>query len=122
MLCQEPAQQIAATGDREADRERKLGAERAVIHWRMFLFCPRERSPAGEGNDKGGCRKPTGTLFGICPLPKAVSLEVSLRCSAIKLPYLLAPPEGEIDATPNALIAEGADWRFLNELKRELKA
>jgi NitT/TauT family transport system substrate-binding protein len=29
---------------------------------------------------------------------------------------------GEIDATPNALIAEGTDWRFLNELKRELKA
>jgi NitT/TauT family transport system substrate-binding protein len=29
---------------------------------------------------------------------------------------------GEIDATPNAILAEGADWRFLNELKRELKA
>lgn len=29
---------------------------------------------------------------------------------------------GEIDATPNQIIAEGADWRFINELKRELKA
>ena len=29
---------------------------------------------------------------------------------------------GQIEATPNQLIAEGADWRFLNELKRELKA
>jgi NitT/TauT family transport system substrate-binding protein len=29
---------------------------------------------------------------------------------------------GEIDATPNALIADGSDWRFVNELKRELKA
>jgi NitT/TauT family transport system substrate-binding protein len=29
---------------------------------------------------------------------------------------------GMIDATPNAIIAEGSDWRFLNELKRELKA
>jgi NitT/TauT family transport system substrate-binding protein len=29
---------------------------------------------------------------------------------------------GMIDATPNQIIAEGADWRFLNELKRELKA
>jgi NitT/TauT family transport system substrate-binding protein len=27
-----------------------------------------------------------------------------------------------ITSTPNQLIAEGADWRFLNELKRELKA
>ena len=25
-------------------------------------------------------------------------------------------------ATPNRIIAEGTDWRFLNELKRELKA
>jgi NitT/TauT family transport system substrate-binding protein len=29
---------------------------------------------------------------------------------------------GEIDATPNQILAEGTDWRFLNELKRELKA
>jgi NitT/TauT family transport system substrate-binding protein len=28
---------------------------------------------------------------------------------------------GQIDSTPNRIIAEGADWRFLNELKRELK-
>jgi NitT/TauT family transport system substrate-binding protein len=29
---------------------------------------------------------------------------------------------GAITSSPNALIAEGTDWRFLNELKRELKA
>jgi NitT/TauT family transport system substrate-binding protein len=29
---------------------------------------------------------------------------------------------GEVNATPNEIIAEGTDWRFLNELKRELKA
>jgi NitT/TauT family transport system substrate-binding protein len=28
---------------------------------------------------------------------------------------------GMIGASPNAIIAEGTDWRFLNELKRELK-
>ena len=27
-----------------------------------------------------------------------------------------------IKSSPNALLAEGTDWRFLNELKRELKA
>jgi NitT/TauT family transport system substrate-binding protein len=27
-----------------------------------------------------------------------------------------------IKSTPQAIIAEGTDWRFLNELKRELKA
>jgi NitT/TauT family transport system substrate-binding protein len=29
---------------------------------------------------------------------------------------------GELEATPKKIIAEGTDWRFLNELKRELKA
>jgi NitT/TauT family transport system substrate-binding protein len=29
---------------------------------------------------------------------------------------------GDLDSTPNQLIAAGTDWRFLNELKRELKA
>lgn len=29
---------------------------------------------------------------------------------------------GMLNNSPNALIAEGTDWRFLNELKRELKA
>jgi NitT/TauT family transport system substrate-binding protein len=28
---------------------------------------------------------------------------------------------GELNSTPNQLIAEGTDWRFLDELKRELK-
>jgi NitT/TauT family transport system substrate-binding protein len=28
---------------------------------------------------------------------------------------------GMIKATPNRIIAEGTDWRFLSELKRELK-
>ncbi len=28
---------------------------------------------------------------------------------------------GMIKSTPNKIIAEGTDWRFLNELKRELK-
>jgi NitT/TauT family transport system substrate-binding protein len=29
---------------------------------------------------------------------------------------------GMIKSTPNQLIAQGTDWRFLKELKRELKA
>jgi NitT/TauT family transport system substrate-binding protein len=29
---------------------------------------------------------------------------------------------GMIKSSPNTLLAEGTDWRFLNELKRELKA
>jgi NitT/TauT family transport system substrate-binding protein len=29
---------------------------------------------------------------------------------------------GMIKSSPNTLLADGADWRFPNELKRELKA
>ena len=28
---------------------------------------------------------------------------------------------GMISANPNTILAEGTDWRFVNELKRELK-
>jgi NitT/TauT family transport system substrate-binding protein len=29
---------------------------------------------------------------------------------------------GMIKSSPNALLADGTDWHFVNELKRELKA
>ena len=35
---------------------------------------------------------------------------------------LLLHEAGMINSSPNALLADGTDWRFLNELKRELKA
>ena len=35
---------------------------------------------------------------------------------------LLLHEAGMITSTPQKIIAEGTDWRFLNELKRELKA
>jgi NitT/TauT family transport system substrate-binding protein len=43
--------------------------------------------------------------------------EDSLRFYALRLHEV-----GIITSSPNQLIAEGTDWRFLNELKRELKA
>ncbi len=43
--------------------------------------------------------------------------EDSLRFYALRLHEV-----GMIKSSPNALIAQGTDWRFLNELKRELKA
>jgi NitT/TauT family transport system substrate-binding protein len=42
--------------------------------------------------------------------------EDTLRFYALRLRDV-----GMIDANPNELIAKGTDWRFLNELKRELK-
>jgi len=43
--------------------------------------------------------------------------EDSLRFYALRLHEV-----GMIKSTPNKLIAEATDWRFLNEIKRELKA
>jgi NitT/TauT family transport system substrate-binding protein len=43
--------------------------------------------------------------------------EDSLRFFALRLHEV-----GMIKSSPNTLLAEGTDWRFLNELKRELKA
>jgi NitT/TauT family transport system substrate-binding protein len=43
--------------------------------------------------------------------------EDSLRFFALRLHEV-----GMIKSSPNALLAEGTDWRFFNELKRELKA
>jgi NitT/TauT family transport system substrate-binding protein len=43
--------------------------------------------------------------------------EDTLRFYALRLHEL-----GLITSSPNQIIAEGTDWRFLNELKRELKA
>jgi NitT/TauT family transport system substrate-binding protein len=54
-------------------------------------------------------------------LPYAVwrdyDAEDTLRFYALRL-----HEAGMITSTPSRIIAEGADWRFLNELKRELKA
>jgi NitT/TauT family transport system substrate-binding protein len=43
--------------------------------------------------------------------------EDTLRFYALRL-----HEAGMITSTPNKIIADGTDWRFLNELKRELKA
>ena len=43
--------------------------------------------------------------------------EDTIRFYALRLHEL-----GFIKSSPNAIIAGGTDWRFLNELKRELKA
>jgi len=48
---------------------------------------------------------------------REASAEDSLRFHALRL-----HEAGLIKLTPQQIIARGSDWRFLNELKRELKA
>jgi NitT/TauT family transport system substrate-binding protein len=43
--------------------------------------------------------------------------EDALRFHALRL-----HEAGMIKSSPNQLLAQGTDWRFFNELKRELKA
>ena len=53
------------------------------------------------------------------------SLRPLARVRPRGLPALLRAASargGMINSSPNTLLAEGTDWRFLNELKRELKA
>jgi NitT/TauT family transport system substrate-binding protein len=45
------------------------------------------------------------------------SVEDSVRFWALKL-----HETGFVKSAPNRIISEGTDWRFLNELKKELKA
>jgi NitT/TauT family transport system substrate-binding protein len=45
------------------------------------------------------------------------SAEDTLRFYALRLREV-----GMLKSTPQELLAQGTDWRFLNELKRELKA
>jgi NitT/TauT family transport system substrate-binding protein len=57
------------------------------------------------------------TLTEIPYVWREFDLENSLRFFALRLHEV-----GMVKSTPNQIIAEGTDWRFLNELKRELKA
>ena len=43
--------------------------------------------------------------------------DTTIRFHALRLHEV-----GMIKSDPNRLIAQGTDWRFLNELKKELKA
>jgi hypothetical protein len=61
------------------------------------------------------------TLQGIGDVPygkwREYDPEDTMRFYALRMNEV-----GMIKSTPNQLIAQGTDWRFLNELKRELKA
>jgi NitT/TauT family transport system substrate-binding protein len=71
--------------------------------------------------DRGFSERYDYALQTLAELPYAswheFDAEDSLRFFALRLHEI-----GMIESSPNKLIAEGTDWRFLNELKRELKA
>jgi NitT/TauT family transport system substrate-binding protein len=71
--------------------------------------------------DRGFAQNYDYALQTLAELPYAswreFDAEDSLRFFALRLHEV-----GMITSSPNQLLAEGTDWRFLNQLKRELKA
>ena len=79
--------------------------ERAVRHWSTAL----------------SSRRTLSALQALNEIPWASWRELDPEDS-LRFYVLWMHEFGQLSATPNKIIAEGTDWRFLNELKRELKA
>src|SRR6266850_1014802 len=111
------------TGHREFVRKHPVATKRAT---RAILkaadICAREPERAARYMVKKGHEASYGIALEVV---KEVSYDAwrtfdpedTLRFHALRLHEV-----GMIKSTPQKLIAQGTDWRFLNELKRELKA
>jgi NitT/TauT family transport system substrate-binding protein len=111
-----------AFGNRDFVRERPVATKRAL---RAILkaadMCASQPEKAAQRLvDEAFAERYETALQVLTELPYNVWREYdpedSLRFYALRLHEV-----GMIESSPNALIAEGTDWRFLNELKRELK-
>jgi NitT/TauT family transport system substrate-binding protein len=110
-------------GSREFVRAHPVATKRAL---RAFLkaadLCATEPARAAQRLvDAGFSGRYDYALQTLTELPydrwREYDAEDALRFYALRLHEV-----GMIKSSPNALIAEGTDWRFLNEIKRELKA
>ena len=110
-------------GNTEFVREHPVATKRVL---RAILkaadFCAAD--PAGAAQrlvDGGFTPRYDYALQTLAELPydrwREYDAEDTLRFYALRL-----HEAGMITSSPNAILAEGTDWRFLNELKRELKA
>jgi NitT/TauT family transport system substrate-binding protein len=93
---------------------------RAVLKAADVCFAEPRRA-AQRLVDGGFTERYDYTLQGLSEVPygqwREYDPEDTLRFYALRLHEV-----GMIQSSPNALLAAGTDWRFLNELKRELKA
>jgi NitT/TauT family transport system substrate-binding protein len=111
-----------AFGNRDFVREHPIATKRflrAVL--KTADFCAAEPARAARRMVEAGfTERYDYALETLTELPYAswreFDPEDSLRFFALRLHEV-----GMIKSSPNKIIAEGADWRFLNELKRELK-
>jgi NitT/TauT family transport system substrate-binding protein len=112
-----------AFGNRKFVRDHPVATKRFI---RAVLkaadFCAAEPASAAQQLvDRGFTERYDYALQTLTELPYAswreFDAEDTLRFYALRLHEV-----GMIKSGPNAILAEGTDWRFLNELKRELKA
>jgi NitT/TauT family transport system substrate-binding protein len=110
-------------GNREFVRAHPIATKRAL---RAVLkaadMCAAEPERAAQGLvDAGVTQRYDYALQTLSEIPydrwREFDSEDTMRFFALRL-----HETGMIKSSPNALLAEGTDWRFLNELKRELKA
>ena len=110
-------------GDREYVRKYPVATKRVL---RAILkaadLCASDPARAARSLvDRGFTARYDYALQSVSELPydkwREYDPEDTLRFYALRL-----HDAGLIKSSPNKIIADGTDWRFLNELKRELKA
>jgi NitT/TauT family transport system substrate-binding protein len=112
-----------AAGNREFIHNHPIATKRVLrALFKANDICATEPESAAQHLvDRGFAQNYDYALQTLTELPFASWREFdpddSLRFFALRLHEV-----GMIQSSPNALLAEGTDWRFLNELKRELKA
>ena len=101
-------------------RSRPSGCLRAILKAADLCAAEPERA-AQRLVDAGFTGRYDYALQTLSDLPydrwREFDAEDTLRFYALRL-----HEAGMITSSPNQILAEGTDWRFLNELKRELKA
>jgi NitT/TauT family transport system substrate-binding protein len=110
-------------GNRAGVRDHPIATKRFLrAIYKAADFCTAEPETAAQKLVDGGfVRRYDYALQTIAAIPydrwREYDSEDTLRFYALRL-----HEAGMIRSSPNALLAEGTDWRFLEELKRELKA
>ena len=110
-------------GNRALVRDHPIATKRFLrAIYKAADFCTAQPEIAAKELVNGGfARRYDYALQTIVEIPydrwHEYDSEDTLRFYALRL-----HEAGMISSSPNALLSEGTDWRFLNELKRELKA
>lgn len=111
-----------AFSNRSLVRDHPVATKRFIrVVLKAADFCAADPASAAQRLvDAGYAERYDYALETLSELPYAwreFDPEDSMRFYALRLHEV-----GMVTSTPNAILAEGTDWRFLNELKRELKA